>query len=392
MAEDKQWAQKYLLDPLTAPEPSQETGPGSHFVKPASRSSSSTTSKGPSSRHSSSSSHHKTPSVTLTKSPQFSNYPTPPSSASPTRSSFHPSNPYAPSHLTSSAFSGYSASTRRRSPTLEAPAQGTGRRRGSSLTERFAGDMSHRPLDQIRQQTKKADRSPHLKKKHLPGADSIDILDAAMYGGPYHHEGPYDATLLARNTSYKTSPVAATESTNAEAIRATPRENIRDALEKHVPLQGVAVIPPGFLGPDGKPMQYEEGADLMREEDAAGGAYKRWPGERYHPDDLKGKGEPSFMIERALKEQKHDHRRIMSDGTAAYEMTSSRSRPTTTRTRSGGYESVNNGMGASTGKDNGMAYGEQESSMRRSNTTGGRISGLKRRLGSLRRSKKTTEA
>lgn len=250
--------------------------------------------------------------------------------------------------------------------------------------------MSHRPLDQIRQHAKKADRAPHLKKRHLPGADSIDVLDAI--GGTYHHEGPYDATLLARNTSYKTSPVAATEGTNAEALKATPRENIRDAIERHMPLQGVAVIPPGFLGPDGKPMEYEEGADLMREEDAAGGAYKRWPGERYHPEDLKGKGEPSFLIERALKDQKrNDHRRVMSDGDSAYEMTTPRARPTTTRTRSGGYEAVDNEAAASTGNSNDMRYGQFESSMRRSNTTGGKMDGLKRRLGSLRRSKKTAE-
>lgn len=64
--------------------------------------------------------------------------------------------------------------------------------------------------------------------------------------------------------------------TNNEALKATPRENIRDALDKHVPLQGTAVIPPGMAGLDGGPMNYKEGADLMREEDAPGGAYKRW--------------------------------------------------------------------------------------------------------------------
>ncbi len=138
--------------------------------------------------------------------------------------------------------------------------------------------MSHRPLDQLRKDAKKADRAPHLKKKHIPGADSIDVLDRTVLGGAYHHEGPYDATLLARNTSYNSSPVAATQSTNAEAIKATPKEFIQDSLDRHLPLQGIAVIPPGAEGPDGRPMRYEEGADLMREEDAPGGAYKRWPG------------------------------------------------------------------------------------------------------------------
>jgi hypothetical protein len=151
-----------------------------------------------------------------------------------------------------------------------------GRRRGSSLGERYPGDMSHRPLDQIRKEAKAANRAPHLKKKHMPGADSIDSLDRSMLGGPYHHEGPYDATLLARNMSYQSSPVAAVRESNSEALRATPRENIRDALDKHVPLQGTAVIPPGMSGIDGRTMHYEEGADLMREPDAGGGAYKRW--------------------------------------------------------------------------------------------------------------------
>jgi hypothetical protein len=117
-----------------------------------------------------------------------------------------------------------------------------------------------------------------LKKRHMPGADTIDVLDKSMIGGAYHHEGPYDATLLARNTNYKNSPVEAVRGTNAEAIRATPRENIKDSLDKHVPLQGTGVIPPGMAGLDGREMEYEEGADLMREPDAPGGAYKRWEG------------------------------------------------------------------------------------------------------------------
>jgi hypothetical protein len=136
--------------------------------------------------------------------------------------------------------------------------------------------MSHRPLDQLRQETKQAYRAPHLRKKHLPGADIVDSLDDTSLGGAYHHEGPYDATLLSRNTRLTTSPVAATQGTNAEALRATPREMIKDSLEKHVPLQGTAIIPPGMPGPDGSIMNYEEGADLMREPDAPGGAYKRW--------------------------------------------------------------------------------------------------------------------
>lgn len=138
--------------------------------------------------------------------------------------------------------------------------------------------MSNRPLDIIRKETKAANRAPHLKKQHLPGADSIDSLDV-MLGAAYHHEGPYDATLLSRNTNVLNSPVAAVKDTNNEALRATPREMVRDAVERHRPLQGVAVVPPGEYDLSGRRMDYEEGADLMREEDAPGGAYKRWPGQ-----------------------------------------------------------------------------------------------------------------
>lgn len=111
----------------------------------------------------------------------------------------------------------------------------------------------------------------------MPGTDTIDSLDNSGKMA-WHHGGPYDATLLARNTSYNSSPVAALKESNDEAIRATPKENIIDSLEKHKPLQGTAVIPSGMRGLDGRVMRYEEGADLMREEDAPGGPYKRWDG------------------------------------------------------------------------------------------------------------------
>lgn len=152
------------------------------------------------------------------------------------------------------------------------------RRRASSLSRRFPGDLSHRPLDIIRKETKKANRSPHLKRNHIPGADIIDQLDASM-GQLYHHEGPYDATLKARNnTKPQYSPLEAVKYTNAEAIKATPNEMIQDSLRKHVPLQGTAVIPPGRRQLSGEIMMYKEGDDLMRDPDAAGGPYKRWDG------------------------------------------------------------------------------------------------------------------
>ncbi|PHH70368.1 hypothetical protein CDD80_6058 [Ophiocordyceps camponoti-rufipedis] len=127
-----------------------------------------------------------------------------------------------------------------------------------------------------------------------PYTDAIDALDTI--GPRYHHPGPYDAALPSRNADATTSPLAAVHDSNMEALRATPRENVIDALSRHVPLQGVASIPPGQTDPSGRVMDYVEGADLMREADSPGGAYKRWPGLNYHPDDLKGKGEPEFTI------------------------------------------------------------------------------------------------
>jgi hypothetical protein len=94
----------------------------------------------------------------------------------------------------------------------------------------------------------------------------------------YHHEGPYDATLLSRNTSKNFSPIDAVRGSNAEALKATPKEHIKDALDKHVPLYGTATAPPGSRLISGEVMNYAEGADLMRETDAEGGAYKRWEG------------------------------------------------------------------------------------------------------------------
>ena len=134
--------------------------------------------------------------------------------------------------------------------------------------------MSNKPLATIKQDTKAANRSPHLKKKHIPGPDSVDKLDLII-GGAYHHEGPFDAALLARNNSFGISPVAALQSTNREALKATPKENIRDSIERHRPLDGTATTPPGQQDKFGRTYNYHEGTDMMREN---GADYKRWPG------------------------------------------------------------------------------------------------------------------
>jgi len=148
-------------------------------------------------------------------------------------------------------------------------------RRVSSLKERFPGDPSVRPLDMLKSNNKAANRSPHLRKQHMPGADTIDKLD--IVGGRYHHEGPYDAALLARNMSSTSSPVAALEHSNEEALKATPREKIRDSVVGHRPLDGVAVIPPGARDEFDRVYDYEEGTNMMID-GAEGGEYRRWQG------------------------------------------------------------------------------------------------------------------
>lgn len=146
------------------------------------------------------------------------------------------------------------------------------------MKERYPGDKSHQPLDVIRRDSKKAYRSPHLHKRSIPGADSIDRLDPAIGGIAYHHEGPYDAALMSRNRDPKNAPIGALETSNAEALKATPRENIKDAVERHKPLDGVAAVPPGQEDRFGRVYKYEEGADLMHEPSSADAGYKRWPG------------------------------------------------------------------------------------------------------------------
>ena len=129
----------------------------------------------------------------------------------------------------------------------------------------------------VRASEKAAHRSPHLRKKHHVGADSIDSLDT-IAGSAYHHEGPYDATLLARNIAPKNAPIEALSASNEEALKATPQEKIQDSIEKHYPLDGIATVPPGTADRYGRTYQYQEGTDMMIENQPEGGAYKRWPG------------------------------------------------------------------------------------------------------------------
>ncbi|KAG5792880.1 hypothetical protein H9Q69_008052 [Fusarium xylarioides] len=406
---DKQWAKAYILDPLNDIEPNQDTGIGaSHNLAAQFRnislegSSSNSNSNSKRDRTSHSSQRHRQGS-----------YPTPPTSASPTRDSFHSSNPFsdaaaarrqssAPSVTVSPPDSPPGPSDTRRDPFTSSvnrsasarvppprnrpqvshnrsfSASNCGVSRERSLIQRYPGDMSHRPLDILRKEARAADRAPHLRRKQMPMTDTIDALDTI--GGMYHHGGPYDATLASRNRNKKYSPVAAVEDSNQEALRATPRENIQDALLRKMPLQGTADIPSGQRDISSNTIDYEEGADLMREPDAVGGAYKRWDGIQYHPDDLKGKGEPSYTYEKDLKQQK----RFRRGEPVEYELSSNMrgsKRPPFSHNRSFS-ENPRTTPEFSNGTD-----------IRRNNSTGKhRLSdGIRRRFGSMRRKKVEVE-
>ena len=142
------------------------------------------------------------------------------------------------------------------------------------MTERYPGDKSHRPLDILTREAKVAHRAPHLRKQHQVRPDMIDDLDT-VGPGKYHHEGPFDVSYLARNTSYESSPLEALSASNEEALKATPREKIMDSVHKHRPLDGVAMVPPGMRDRNGNLYQYDEGSNMMIED---GANYKRWPG------------------------------------------------------------------------------------------------------------------
>lgn len=344
-----------MLDPLSEPQPSEETGPGTHLRPESAISKTITRARSANSVNRLSKSHtrHSLSSMNPYRSPadvsdarKQNLYPSPPQSASPRQNRF-------PTDHRQEAFSGHG------------PSQNRTRNRGSSLGERFTGDISHRPLERIKKDAKSANRSPHLRKSHQIPPDTIDSL-STVGGGVYHHEGPYDAALFARNTSDKTSPLKALDDSTTETLKATPREKIIDSIRGHRPLDGVAAYAPGDSDRNGHIYRYEQGDNMMVSGNPEGGAYKRWPGVDYHPDDVKGKGEPSYSIERALKG--HDgglegHRQASNRGDI--EMTSRPNYAGATLSNAAGTDAV---------------WGDgQESGLRR--TTGS----LKKKLGNIRK-------
>ena len=372
-------AERYILDPLTAPEPSQECGPGSSFIGPAiPRPEQPESEYSPESRCTG---HRRCSSRSRKKRPSYSSNCSVSSSPSafPTHLSFddvtpcldsccpkEPVKKWSRSHRATSSLSysvnegkdqgnhhperrqnlRHSSSCNKCPPvtpnirahsTIQTPSTGSvvlpknqslpttpmatsqssrsrsnserhlpslpgGHRRCSSLPRQYPGDMSHRPLEILRREARTADRVPHLwamiasnkhqesessnpfvdkhkKARGMPFTDTIDRLDHSAPGGTYHHGGPFDAALAARNVDPMYAPMEAVRESNMEALKATPRDCVIDSVTRHVPLQGTASLPPGVPHPrTGEILQYKEGADLMRESDAGGGPYSRWEG------------------------------------------------------------------------------------------------------------------
>jgi len=132
--------------------------------------------------------------------------------------------------------------------------------------------------DRTRLQSPPPPYSSHRSRRRassIPGPDTIDRLDNGVFGGHYHHEGPYDSTLLARQNGPR-PPVEALRESNAAALAATPMANILDSLERHKPLQGTAMVAPGTKLPSGEFIGDYEEYDMMRQ--GPGGNYRRYPG------------------------------------------------------------------------------------------------------------------
>ncbi|RYP75937.1 hypothetical protein DL770_007317 [Monosporascus sp. CRB-9-2] len=434
----KNWAHYYLNEPLNAPEPSQLTGPGSSFVKQHHPPSQSHSDKGKQPATPVRGKHRRSSSATRTTgSPVPSGGKSPPSNRQDKLDEqrlidlfgFDPSCPdrdihsrristsdtKKPVHSSFQARSlkSNSAETLRtakdasshtgtpkdrkyppiaglrtapgihRSQSLNSGQGGLSRNR--SLSERYPGDMSQRPLDQIKRDVKAANRAPHLRKNNIPPTDMIDALDNVGIGGAYHHGGPFDATLASRNKNKKYAPVEAVKETNMKALKATPYEYVQDSLRRHVPLQGTAIVPSGQEDMFGRRMSYEEGADVMREADAPGGAYKRYDHVPYHPDDLKGKGEPSFTIEREAKEQKRLRKQAGYNGNGAvYEMQPTRHSPGRKNSSVRVRERSRNLAGPSGSQS--PEGNSKDADVRPGNNTGKRLSdGIKRRIDGIRR-------
>jgi hypothetical protein len=116
--------------------------------------------------------------------------------------------------------------------------------------------------------------------------DIIDRMDDSVPPSLLrHHSGPFDPVTRSAYLPPKQSPLAALEHSTEEALKATPQVSIRDSLNKHVPLQNTAVVPPGEHipgGPEDEVLDYKE-ENLI-------GDIGRWDGIEYDDDDRRAKG------------------------------------------------------------------------------------------------------
>ncbi|KAG0635623.1 hypothetical protein HOY80DRAFT_429366 [Tuber brumale] len=201
-----------------------------------------------------------------------------------------------------------------------------GRDRPSPRRNLHARSHSHNTgiprMDRVKLQTPPPPPPPpylshksRCRASSIPGPDTIDRLDNGVFGLYYHHEGPYDSTLLARQNGPR-PPVEALRESNAAALAATPMANIIDSLEKHKPLQGTAMLAPGTELPDGEFIGDYEEYDMMRQ--GYGGNYKRYPGFNYLKEDLKGKGEPGYTQDLLDKKRKGKGKMRQSEAQSVY--------------------------------------------------------------------------
>lgn len=116
----------------------------------------------------------------------------------------------------------------------------------------------------------------------------------------------------------------------------------------------------------------------------------------YHPDDLKGKGEPSYTYEKDLKEERARLRKSgIRDGARVGDFEMQPQAGGTRKDRGAGVRqrSVSSAAGGRPASPPPANATSSSSGIGRSNTTGKRLSdGLKRRFGSIRRRKDSEDA
>ena len=159
---------------------------------------------------------------------------------------------------------------------------------------------------------------PPQHKSHPSMELPPDIIDRMDDSVPprllRHHSGPFDAVTRSAYLNPNKSPLAALQHSNEEALKATPEISIRDSLNKHVPLQNTAIVPPGEHVPGGLPDE-----TLDYKEENLIGDIGRWQGIEYDDDDRRAKGHPgwegAFMnrglneADRARQDAKHHKER-----------------------------------------------------------------------------------